>query len=29
MLKLHNLFKVYQTDEIETVALNGVNLEIA
>jgi putative ABC transport system ATP-binding protein len=28
MLKLHNLFKVYQTDEIETVALNGVNLEI-
>ena len=29
MLKLHNLFKVYQTDEVETVALNGVNLEIA
>jgi putative ABC transport system ATP-binding protein len=29
MLKLHNLYKVYQTDEIETVALNGVNLEIA
>ena len=28
MLKLHNLYKVYQTDEIETVALNGVNLEI-
>ncbi len=28
MLKLHNLFKVYQTDEVETVALNGVNLEI-
>ena len=28
MLKLHNLFKVYQTDEIETIALNGVNLEI-
>ncbi len=25
MLKLHNLFKVYQTDEVETVALNGVN----
>jgi putative ABC transport system ATP-binding protein len=23
------LFKVYQTDEVETVALNGVNLEIA
>jgi len=29
MLKLHDLFKVYQTDEVETVALNGVNLEIA
>jgi putative ABC transport system ATP-binding protein len=29
MLKLHNLFKVYRTDEVETVALNGVNLEIA
>jgi putative ABC transport system ATP-binding protein len=28
MLKLHNLYKVYQTDEIETIALNGVNLEI-
>ena len=28
MLKLHNLYKVYQTDEVETVALNGVNLEI-
>jgi putative ABC transport system ATP-binding protein len=28
MLKLHNLYKVYHTDEIETVALNGVNLEI-
>ena len=28
MLKLHNLYKVYRTDEIETVALNGVNLEI-
>ena len=29
MLKLHNLFMVYRTDEVETVALNGVNLEIA
>ena len=29
MLKLHNLYKVYRTDEVETVALNGVNLEIA
>ncbi len=29
MLKLHNLSKIYRTDEIETVALNGVNLEIA
>jgi putative ABC transport system ATP-binding protein len=28
MLKLHNMYKVYTTDEIETVALNGVNLEI-
>ena len=28
MLKLHNMFKVYSTDEVETVALNGVNLEI-
>ena len=29
MLKLHNLSKVYATDEIETVALNNVNIEIA
>jgi len=28
MLKLHNMFKVYRTDEVETVALNGVNVEI-
>ncbi len=28
MLKLHDLFKVYRTDDVETVALNGVNLEI-
>ena len=28
MLKLHNLYKVYRTDEVETVALNSVNLEI-
>jgi len=28
MLKLHNLFKVYRTDEVETIALNGVHLEI-
>jgi putative ABC transport system ATP-binding protein len=28
MLKLHNLYKVYSTDEVETVALNGVHLEI-
>ena len=28
MLKLHDLYKIYHTDEIETVALNGVNLEI-
>ncbi len=29
MLKLHNMYKVYRTDEVETVALNGVNVEIA
>ena len=28
MLKLHNMYKVYSTDEVETVALNGVNLEV-
>ena len=28
MLKLHNLYKVFRTDEVETVALNGVNVEI-
>lgn len=28
MLKLHNLSKVYRTDEVETVALNGVDIEI-
>ncbi len=28
MLKLHNLYKLYRTDEVETVALNGVNVEI-
>ena len=28
MLKLHNLYKVYRTDDVETVALNGVNVEI-
>jgi putative ABC transport system ATP-binding protein len=28
MLKLHNLYKVYRTDEVETVALNGVNMEV-
>ena len=28
MLKLHNMYKVYSTDEVETVALNGVNLVI-
>lgn len=29
MLKLHNLSKIYTTDEVETVALNNVNIEIA
>jgi len=28
MLKLHDMYKVYRTDEVETVALNGVNVEI-
>ena len=28
MLKLHNLSKLYRTDEVETVALDGVNIEI-
>ena len=28
MLKLHNMYKVYRTDEVETVALNSVNLEL-
>jgi putative ABC transport system ATP-binding protein len=28
MLKVHDLYKVYRTDEVETVALNGVNFEI-
>jgi putative ABC transport system ATP-binding protein len=28
MLKLHEMTKVYRTDEIETVALAGVNIEI-
>jgi len=28
MLKLHNLSKIYQTDDVETVALNSVNIEI-
>ena len=28
MLKLHNLTKAYRTDEVETVALNGVTIEI-
>jgi len=28
MLKLHELCKVYRTDEVETVALNSVNIEI-
>ena len=29
MLKLHDLSKLYRTDEVETVALNSVNSEIA
>ena len=29
MLKLHNLTRVYQTEDVETSALNQVNIEIA
>lgn len=29
MLKLHNLTRVYQTEDVETLALNEVNIEIA
>jgi putative ABC transport system ATP-binding protein len=29
MLKLHNLCRVYQTEDVETSALNNVNIEIA
>jgi len=29
MLKMHNMYKVYRTEEVETVALNGVNIEVA
>lgn len=29
MIKLHNLNKVYRTDDIQTTALNNINLEIA
>ena len=28
MLKLHNLSRVYQTNDVETLALNNVNIEI-
>lgn len=28
MLKLHNLSRIYQTDEVETLALQNVNIEI-
>ena len=29
MLKLHNLSRTYQTDDVETLALNNVNIEIS
>lgn len=29
MLKLHNISRTYQTDEVETIALNNVNIEIS
>lgn len=28
MLKMRDMFKVYRTDEVETVALNGVNFDV-
>lgn len=28
MLKMNDLKRIYQTDEVETLALNGVNIEI-
>ncbi|MFO0506795.1 MAG: ABC transporter ATP-binding protein, partial [Chryseotalea sp.] len=28
MIKLKNLEKVYQTEEVETTALNNINIEI-
>jgi putative ABC transport system ATP-binding protein len=28
MLKLHDLSKIYRTDDVETVALNSINIEI-
>lgn len=28
MLKLHDLSRIYQTDDVETVALNAINIEI-
>ncbi|PHZ84425.1 ABC transporter ATP-binding protein [Paremcibacter congregatus] len=28
MLKLHNISKIYQTDEVETTALDNINIEI-
>ena len=29
MIKVSNLKKVFRTDEVETIALNGINLEVA
>ena len=28
MLKLHNLSRIYQTNDVETTALNNVNIDI-
>ena len=28
MIKTNNLTKIYRTDEVETVALNNVNVEV-
>jgi len=29
MIKLQNIEKVYRTDTVETLALNGINLHVA
>ena len=29
MIKIENLSKVFRTEEVETVALNGVNMQVS